>query len=225
MSALLTLPLEIRQNIYSFLLINKYTKRFLHGDVNFSAHTLSLTCRQLYIEALHYYYDHNVFSISFVDHSLCRSCIDPGRFPSEIAADSKTGRAYVNKHFKFVQNLRIEMEIFDGMCSPIQAEQPDWLCSTLLLAKQGQDNNILLKKLQLIICGFVSSSHLHEDNWREFTEEEAAEWTALFQPLRGKVGTFMIFDQEVPFTEEGLEAISHTNGYDDDDEVAGQFDI
>ncbi|KAL2045204.1 hypothetical protein N7G274_002286 [Stereocaulon virgatum] len=223
MSALLTLPLEIRQNIYSFLLINRYTKRFLHGDVNFSAHALSLTCRQLYIEALRYYYDHNVFSISFVDHSLCGFCISPGRFPSEIAADSKTGGAYVNKHFKFVQNLQIEMEIFDGMC-PVQAEQPDWLCSTLILAKQGQDNNILLKNLQLIICGLVSSSRLFED-WREFTEEETAKWTALFQPLRGKIGTFMIFDRQVPFTEEGLETLGHANGYDDDDEVAGQFDI
>ena len=218
---LLGLPLEIRQHIYSYLLINKYTKRFLRDDVNFSAHVLSLTCRQLYIEALEYYYKNNIFWISFIDPSRT----DPERFPSEIAAHSKTGGSYLEKHFKFIQSLQIEIEMFDeNWCSHVQAEQPEWLCSTLLLAKHGQEDKELLKKLQLRIRGSVSSSHPQEDKSRKLTEEEAAEWTSLFQPLRGKIGTFMIFDQEVPFTDEGVEALRHTNGIDDDNEVAGEFD-
>lgn len=217
---LLKLPLEIRQHIYSYLLINKYTKRFLGDDVNFSAHVLSLTCRQLYIEALEYYYKNNIFRISFIDPSRP----DPERFPLEIAAYSKTGGSYLEKHFKFIQSLQIEIEMCDeNWCSHVQKEKLEWLCSTLLLAKHGQEDKELLKRLQLRIRVSVSSSHPYEDKSRKLTEEEAAEWMFLFQPLRGKIGTFMLFDQEVPFTDEAVEVLRHTNGIDDDDEVAGEF--
>lgn len=182
---------------------------------------LSLTCRQLYIEALEYYYKNKTFWISFIDPSR----IDPERFLSEITTHSKTGEAYLEKHFKFVQSLQIELETFDeNWCFPIQAEQPEWLCSTLLLAKDGQEDKELLKRLQLRLRGSVSSSHPYKDKSRELTKEEAAEWTSLFQPLGRKIGSFMIFDQEVPFTDEGVEALRHANGVDTNNEIAGESD-
>lgn len=34
----------------------------------------------------------------------------------------------------------------------------------------------------------------------------------------------MIFDQEVPFTDEGVEALRHANGVDTDNEIGGESD-
>ena len=198
---LLALPLEIRQQIYSYLLINKHAKFLLRSDINFSAHALSLTCRQLYIEALDYYYRKNVFRISLREPELAGA----ERFPSEIAAYSMIGAQCLENRLKRVQHLEVETEIFDKIwCDPVQKEQPEWFCSALLAAKQGQEDNRLLRNLKLLICGPMSVGENSENKSRKITKGEALDYELLFEPLRGKIGTFIVFDQEIRFNEEDV---------------------
>ncbi len=67
-TSLLTLPLEIRDEIYSYMLLNEDVKDVIAANVTRpQEHGLFLTCRQLYFEALKYYYNANTFQLSLCD--------------------------------------------------------------------------------------------------------------------------------------------------------------
>lgn len=60
---LLTLPLEIRSHIYSFIYLENRNVNFLHPKSHYIKTALSLSCQQLYQETLDYYYGKNTFSL------------------------------------------------------------------------------------------------------------------------------------------------------------------
>ena len=68
LTSLLTLPLEIRNQIYSYMLLNEYIKDMIAANVTRPQEQgLFLTCRQLYFEAFEYYYNANTFQLSLCD--------------------------------------------------------------------------------------------------------------------------------------------------------------
>ena len=67
-ASLLTLPLEIRDQIYSYMLLNEDIKDVIAANITRpQEHGLFLTCRQLYFETFEYYYNANTFQLSLCD--------------------------------------------------------------------------------------------------------------------------------------------------------------
>lgn len=67
-TTLLTLPLEIRNQIYSYMLLNDFIIDMIAANVTRpQEHGLFLTCHQLHFEAFEYYYDVNTFQLSLSD--------------------------------------------------------------------------------------------------------------------------------------------------------------
>ena len=60
---LLTLPLEIRCHIYSFIYLENRIVGFLQPKSHYTKTALFLSCQQLYHETLEYYYGRNTFSL------------------------------------------------------------------------------------------------------------------------------------------------------------------
>ena len=60
---LLTLPMEIRCHIYSFIYLEGHVVDFLRPKFHYTETALFLSCRQLSQETLEYYYARNVFSL------------------------------------------------------------------------------------------------------------------------------------------------------------------
>ena len=60
---LLTLPMELRCHIYSFIYLENQIVDFLRPKLHFTKTNLYLTCRQLKQETLEYYYGRNTFSL------------------------------------------------------------------------------------------------------------------------------------------------------------------
>ena len=199
-SSLLTLPLEVRQHIYSYLLINKYPELFLWSYRNYSAYCLSLTCRQLYRDVLHYYYAKNVFRLSLIDYE----CL-----PTQLPAWSKRRAEYLEINLKRVQHLQLEMELYDdGLSDPLQVEQPEWFRRALIRARQGSVERLWLKSLDIQVCGPRSWSEIC-DYTAQGTDEEMARYKAFLQPLRGRIGKLTIFGREVTLDDKDV-------GVDDD---------
>ena len=125
--SLLSLPFEVRQHIYSYLLINEYPTLFLWSYQNYSRYCLSLTCRQLYLEVVEYYFAKNVFRLSLADY---------GCLPYQLAARSKRRAEYLKSNLKRVQHLQLEMKLYDdGLSDLLQMEQPEWFRGALLRAR------------------------------------------------------------------------------------------
>ena len=60
---LLTLPMEIRCLIYSFIYLETRTVNFISPKPHYTKTALFISCRQLYQETLEYYYSQNTFSL------------------------------------------------------------------------------------------------------------------------------------------------------------------
>ena len=201
-SSLLTLPLEVRQHIYSYLLINKYPELFLWSYRNYSAYCLSLTCRQFYLEVLNYYYAKNVFRLSLIDYE----CL-----PTQLPAWSKRRAEYLEINLKRVQHLQLEMELYDdGLSDPLQEEQPKWFRAALMRARQGSVEKCWLKSLDIQVCGPRSWNEYCDYAAQQGTDEEMARYNAFFQPLRGRIGKLTIFGREVMLDDEDVGVDSDT---------------
>ena len=91
---LLTLPMEIRSHIYSFIYIENRIVNFLHPKSYYIKTALFLSCRQLYRETLKYYYSRNTFSLPL--HQ--RFAVSDWRF--------------LPRHFDLIKELRLEANTF-----------------------------------------------------------------------------------------------------------------
>ena len=96
---LLTLPMEIRCHIYSFLYIEHHGVNFVTPKLCYTKTALYLSCQQLYQETLEYYYGRNTF----------RLFLPIPHFPS---------RVFFARHFDLVKVLRIDPPTFLWNSSP-----------------------------------------------------------------------------------------------------------
>ena len=99
---LLTVPLEIRYHIYSYILLNEHVIDMIAADVTCShEHGLFLACPQLHSEALKYYYDSNTFQLSLNDPTY-----SPYNYPQ--------GHATLMRRLGRMRNLHVEVGPKDG---------------------------------------------------------------------------------------------------------------
>lgn len=96
-TTLLTLPLEIRHQIYSYMLLNGDIIDMIAANVTRPQESgLFLACRQLHLEAFEYYYNANTFQLS-----LC----DPTYSPNEYLNGDPT----LMKRLGSMRNLHVEI--------------------------------------------------------------------------------------------------------------------
>lgn len=183
-SSLLTLPLEVRQHIYSYLLINPYPAFSIWHYQTRSRYCLSLTCRQLYLEVVEYYFAKNVLWLSLVDY---------GRLPSQLAARSKRKAEQLEFNLRRVQHLQLIVYLYgDGLSDPLQMEQPEWFRGALLRAKQGSVERCPLKSLDIQVCGSLSWSEFCGHTAQRGTDKKMAPYKAFLQPFIGMAGKLTV---------------------------------
>ena len=137
----LAIPLEIRYQIYSYLLINtSLVNLSAQRAVNPLQNGLVRACRQTFSEMIEYYYANNTFLLSLV------------KSPETMSA--------LLQRLSGVQHL--QLEIGDLVFSPtdraffLQAymqQRCDWFLKTLRQAKQGQKGRFLKTLVAIDRCG------------------------------------------------------------------------
>lgn len=196
---LLTLPLEIRLNIYSRILLNKHTKVFFRDDMNISAYSLSVTCHQLNFEALDYYYAHNIFRLELGD---------PDRLPSQVEENNEEQYKILWAHLARVQKLELEMYVKNSRFYHVeQKAQLSWVCGTLIQAKELKiGNKTLLKSIVVAEKARLASMLMKREcmismpkHVEKFWQMEIAHIEEILGPLRGRIQELVVFDQEVAF--------------------------
>jgi len=185
----LALPLEIRHNVYSFLLIDKGvlhlidTNMFRDQDMRRVRCSMFLTCRKIYHEAFHYHYAKNTFLLSL---------ITPHYSLRVIAAKSD----FLQRRLQHLQSLLLVIETTQEQrrlypdCSfsydtsyPKQQQQWTTLIDLILNTKAEQDGR-LLKDLTIEDWGLeqpLSEATL------EGIEKEMAVYSLLLAPLKTRI--------------------------------------
>lgn len=137
----LTLPLEIRYQIYSYLLTHKSVVNILSADmVRPLRNGVVRACRQTFSEMIEYYYANNTFLLSLV-----------------TSAETTPG---------FLQRLHgvqhLQLKVGDLVFSPTNRafslpvhtqHRCDWLFKTLNQAKHGQEGRFLKTLVAVDHCG------------------------------------------------------------------------
>ena len=137
----LAVPLEIRYQIYSHLLINtSVVNIFATRMVNPLKNGLVRACRQTFSEMIEYYYANNTFLLSLVT--------SPGSAPALL------------RRLSDVQHLQVE--IGDLVFSPMDRafslqvhtqQRCDWFLKILRQAKQSQEGRWLKTLVAVDRCG------------------------------------------------------------------------
>ena len=91
---LLTLPMELRCHIYSFIYLEHRIVKFLRPKYHYTKTALFKTCRQINQETLEYYYGRNTFSLPLQQ----KFAVSDWR--------------YLPRHFNLVKMLHLEAEKF-----------------------------------------------------------------------------------------------------------------
>lgn len=138
----LAMPLEIRYQIYSHLLIHTYVVNLsAHRMVNPLRNGVVRACRQTLYEMTEYYYANNTFLLT-------------QQSPPEIAP------AILQRRLSGVQHLQVE--IGDLTLSPTKRafflsshmqQRCDWFLKNLRLAKGGQEGRFLKTLVAIDRCG------------------------------------------------------------------------
>lgn len=167
--------------------------------MNISAYSLSTTCHQIKSEALAYYYRNNFFRLELAD---------PERLPTRLAEDDGQQYKLLCAHMGRVQKLQLEMKVVNSRFYDVeQKEQLAWVCDALVWAKKGEkegktgsrtEGREVSKKL---LKGLVVLDRQQVSGFRpsEFRNMEIAHIVSILEPLRGRVGGLMVFDQVIPF--------------------------
>lgn len=140
---LLSIPLEIRRHIYSYLLPNAAKINIVRDDMDGPLHPIRI-CRDVYHEAVDYFYSTNIFLLDLTDPAYA-----PNRFFS--------GTRLMLKYIRRVQTLYL---LIGDSFSPnddaytfskYAREQFDWFLGTLREANEGREG-WWLKNLVVLDC-------------------------------------------------------------------------
>lgn len=140
-TAFLTIPLELRHQIYSHLLINDAVVKIASGAMVKSLRNgIIRSCWQTFHEMLEYYYANNTFLLSILS-------------PLESTPS-------LLKHLGRMQHLQVE--IGDLVLSPTHTafflhrhtqRRSEWFLNTLRQAKRGQEGRYLKTLVAIDRCG------------------------------------------------------------------------
>jgi len=186
----LALPLEIRHNIYSYLLIDRgvphliNTNMFRDQETRMMTRSMFLTCRKIYQEAFNYYYAKNTFLLSL---------ITPHYGLREIVAKSD----FLQKRLQHLQSLVLVMETSEeqrrwpgtAYSFPYNFKYPkqqqQWTAFVkLLLDSKGEQGGRILKDLTIEDWGLKQPL---SETTLERVEKETTVYSLLLQPLRTRI--------------------------------------
>ena len=173
---LLTLPMEIRCHIYSFLYLEHRIVNFIHPKLYYTQTALYLSCQQLYQETLEYYYGRNTFSLCVQNQFLALDCRS------------------LPQHFDLVKVLRIELLTFfwrsvNDVTSSLYTKNLKRRLKRYLEAILGANKGTCAPNLRtLILADEVSAWCLGVDNSKERLEE----YMQVFEILQIGVGQVVV---------------------------------
>ena len=181
--SLLTLPLEIRRHIYSYLIIEPELVR--RSFRNSYKYFLSLTCRQLYLEVVEYYFTMNVFQHSLDDYGY-------------LLHQLQRKAGYLEFNLRRVQHLQLEIQHHDHvLCHRVQMKQAEGFRDALIRARQGTVERCWLKSLNIQVSGPRCWFKLWEYRAQGDVDKEIASYQAFLQLFRGITGKLTVLGREV----------------------------
>ena len=183
-SSLLTLPLEIRRHIYSYLII-ELPELVRWSYQNDSKYFLSLTCRQLYLEVVEYYFTMNAFRHSLNDYGY-------------LLNQLQRRAGYLELNLRRVQHLQVEIQLYDhALCHHVQMKQAEGFRDALIRARQGSVERCWLKSLNIQVMGPRYWVRLWDYRAQGDIDEEIASYKAFLQLFRGIAGKLTVLGREV----------------------------
>ena len=184
-SDLLTLPPEIRLEIYSHLLLNEHVLDFFRDELNGSFHSLTMTCQQLRSEALDYYYKRNTFRIRLTI---------PQTLPSQDSEKSERLYQRISMKLGRVQRIQFDLMMRDVLRYETPQKKPlAWLCQALMRAKESKGKGWTPLNSVEVLTTDISMSLLHGTK----LQIEIDEIVLMLRPLRGIVDHVVILNHDV----------------------------
>ena len=192
---LLTLPMEIRCHIYSFLYLEHRLVDFSRPKLYYTKTALYLACQQLYQETSKYYYSRNTFWFSAYHHFAV----------SEYY--------YFPRHFDLVKILRIESLTFfwktsdnEDFTSTRENQQKLEKCLQGILEANPRTGAPNLNKLILVDHVPPKSAHWYWDSGVDNSEKKLEKYMQVFERLQIGVGD-VVLDIKDDWTVEGHEQL------------------
>ncbi|KAL6722086.1 hypothetical protein ACLMJK_001191 [Lecanora helva] len=190
MTHLLALPLEIRHNIYSFLLIDTTPYRpclidIEPDDLRQTAVSLFLTCRQIYHEAFEYYYTMNHFMLSLISPYYNLSEINAQtdailtrlRYVQRLLVTIHTDTEELGGHIDTISDY---CKAFDSD-SKYPKQQQQWNCFLQLFAKCEDEQGG--RKLKHLTIQDLALGRGRNDN----IDMDTPVYRSLLAPFHGKI--------------------------------------
>lgn len=186
-SKLLSLPLEIRHQIYSYLLPHGVDIDIVRHDIEGPLKTaLSRVCQAIFDELFHYYYSVNFFLLDLTK---------PAYAPSSFVNGTKGTMKYIRR----VYNLRLligdEFAPNDDSCviSEYSREQLDWFL-TVLAEANGNRGGLWLRNLNVLDCceNTISKKATKELPQRGETRRKLL--VSLLEPIRSRTGSGLLIE-------------------------------
>ncbi len=173
---LLTLPLEIRCHIYSFIYLEDLAVKFLGPKSHYTETALFLSCRQFYHETLEYYYGKNTFSLP-----VCQ------RF-------AMSDWSFIPRHFNLVKVLLLEANTFfwKSPSDSAQSSQHTKKCQkrlrNYLEALFWVNQGMLAPKLKILV--FADRMPINDVQWcwNRDTDKLLDTYLQIFESMQIEVG-------------------------------------
>lgn len=193
---LLTLPVEVRWHIYSFMYIEDRIVNFLHPKSLFIKTALSLSCQQLYQETLNYYYGQNTFSLPLRQ-----------RF-------AMSDWHFLPRHFNLIKVLRLEANTFFWKSSRNSLKTSDHTkncqrrMEKYLTALFWVDQGSLAPNLKTLI--FAEKTPTEHDKWYwdqdiDTSRERLKGYVQVFERLKIGVGQVVVEIESNRITFRGMD--------------------
>lgn len=196
LSKLLTLPLELRHHIYSYMLLNGKVVHIL--SVNKTCRQISglfLACRQLYLEASDYYYDFNTFRF-FLREITCSS--DMSALDEILTQSTRLGKIR-NLQVEAIPGHRFSVKASSDWEENRRFDEQDvrWTHFTRQLTKACETqaairlkNLIVVDRLSYHILGpqCLDEKHVQPPELPPRIKDQMMELTRLMEPLKDMIG-------------------------------------
>ena len=180
---LLSLPLEIRYQIYFYLLPDAVDNvNIVRDDMDGPLKTTNLlcVCKHIYHELIQYYYSTKTFILDLTDFKYA-----PNRFVN--------GTKSILKYIRRVQNLRLfigDVYASNGDSCPVSEyarEQLDWFLRALGQAKENHEGLWMRTMTVLDCCETIVSKEITKELLRR-GEERRELLVPLLEPFNKRIG-------------------------------------
>lgn len=181
---LLSIPLEIRRHIYSYLLPNTLNINIVRDDMDGPLRIgLIRVCRVIYLEATDYYYSMNTFLLDLSD---------PACAPNSFINGTN------NLLRRYIRRVKV-LQLIIGDCywifpnehpctlSPYPREQCEWFLKTLIEAKENHEGWWMRKLVVLDHCVTLITSQAIASHFVEGGAKRREALVQLLEPFKSRI--------------------------------------